>query len=124
MTIVGDAVNIRSRAAEHTRTREDIEPAGAALADLYEAAAAATKAESALTRVGTIDLAGAGMAAAGAETDRQRLDEDVDSLNERAAQLTSVLSQRQGGPPLPGRTGYTGTSACQGRRPGTTSRAG
>ena len=90
--IVGDAVTIRSRADEHTRTEKIIEPTAAALADLHEAATAATEAEGALTRVGAIDLAALETAAADAETTWQRIDEDVDTLNDRAAQLTSVLA--------------------------------
>ena len=90
--IVGDAVNIRSRAAEHSRIEKTIEPAAAALADLNEATAAAAEAEGALTRLRVIDLAALESAAAEAEAARQTLDENVDHLNDRAAQLASVLA--------------------------------
>lgn len=90
--IVGDAVNIRSRAAEHTRIEKMIEPAAAALDDLHEAAAAATDADDALSQLDAIDLAALESAAAEAETAWQTLDEDVDRLNDRAAQLASVVA--------------------------------
>jgi exonuclease SbcC len=90
--IASNAVNIRSRAAEHTRIEKVIEPSVAALADLHAAAAAATEAEEALTRAGAIDLTALESAAAEAETAWQKLDEDVDHLNDLAAHLASVLA--------------------------------
>ncbi len=90
--LVDDAVNIRSRAAEQSRIEKMIEPAAAALADLHEAAAAAAEAEDALMRLGAIDLAALESAAAQAETAWQKLDEDVDRLSDRAAQLASALA--------------------------------
>jgi DNA repair exonuclease SbcCD ATPase subunit len=90
--IAGDAVNIRTRAAEHTRIEKMIEPTAAALAELHGAAAAAAEAEGARTRLEAIDLAALELAAAEAETAWQQLDDDVDRLNDRAVQLASVLT--------------------------------
>ena len=83
--IVSDALNIRSRAAEHNQIKKMIEPATAALADLHEAAAAADEADEALTQLDAIDLAALESAAAETETAWQELDKDLDHLNDRAA---------------------------------------
>ena len=69
-----------------------IEPATAALADLNKAAAAAAEAGEALTQLDAIDLATLELAAAETETAWLELDNDLDRLNDRAAQLASVLA--------------------------------
>lgn len=91
-TLVGDAANIRSRAAEHVQIEKMIKPAAAALGDLHEAAAASGKAKDARTQADAIDLTGLGTAAAEAETALRELDEEVDSQNDHAAQLSSILT--------------------------------
>src|SRR5262249_61447597 len=71
--IVGDAVNIRTRADEHTRIEKMIEPATAALAELHGAAAAAAAAEGARTRLEDIDLTALESPAAAAQATRPQL---------------------------------------------------
>ena len=92
-TIVNDAVNIRSRAAEQNQVEKTIKPVTAALADLDEAAAAAAAADDALTRFEAIDLAALESAAAVAATSQEDLDEELERLNEYATQLASVLAR-------------------------------
>lgn len=90
--IVSNAMSIRSRAAEHDQVEETIKPAAAALADLHQAAEAATAADEALAGFEAIDLAALELAAATAASAQQNLDEELDGLNDRATQFASVLN--------------------------------
>jgi DNA repair exonuclease SbcCD ATPase subunit len=89
---VADAANIRRRARERGQLEQLIPPVHAALEDLTAAAAATEAAAEAAEALAAIDLAELQAAADQAERTLQELDRQLDTLNEQASELGTVVA--------------------------------